>query len=39
MLSTLLRHAEIQIIGSEFNVNNIKAWIHPAMCNKLRLVI
>ncbi len=30
---------DIQKVGSEFCVNNIKAWIHPALSQRFRLVV
>ncbi len=32
----LLRHSDSR---SEFGVNNMKAWIHPALCQRFRLVL
>ncbi len=29
----------IQLVGSEFGVKNIKAWIHPALSQRFRLVV
>ncbi len=29
---------DIQMVGSEFGVKNIKAWIHPALSQRFRLV-
>ena len=29
----------IQMSGSEFGVNNMKAWIHPALYQRFRLVV
>ncbi len=29
----------IQMVGSEFGVNNMKAWIHPALSQRFRLVV
>ncbi len=29
----------IQMVGSEFGVKNIKAWIHPALSQRIRLVV
>ncbi len=37
----LLRHSDfccdIQMVGSEFGVKNMKAWIHPALSQQFRL--
>ncbi len=30
---------DIQMVGSEFGVKNKKAWIHPALCQRFRLVV
>ncbi len=30
---------EIQMVGSEFGVKNMKAWIHPALSQWFRLVL
>ncbi len=30
---------DIQMIGSEFGVKNMKAWIHPALSQRFRLVV
>ncbi len=30
---------DIQMVGSEFGVNNIKAWIHPAQYQRFRLLV
>ncbi len=30
---------DIQIVGSEFGVKNLKAWIHPALSQRFRLVV
>ncbi len=30
---------DIQMVGSEFDVKNIKAWIHPALSQRFRLVV
>ncbi len=30
---------DIQMVGSEFDVKNMKAWIHPALCKCFRLVV
>ncbi len=32
----LLRHSDV---GSEFGVKNMKAWIHPALSHRFRLVV
>ncbi len=29
----------IQMVGSEFAVKNMKAWIHPALSQRFRLVV
>ncbi len=29
----------IQMVGSEFGVKNVKAWIHPALSQRFRLVV
>ncbi len=29
----------IQMVGSEFDVKNMKAWIHPALSQRFRLVV
>ncbi len=29
----------IQMLGSEFGVKNMKAWIHPALSKQFRLVV
>ncbi len=31
--------SDIQMVGSEFGVKNMKAWIHPALSQWFRLVI
>ncbi len=33
----LLRHSEI--VGSEFGIKNMKAWIHPALSQQFRLLL
>ncbi len=33
---SLLRHSDV---GSEFGVKNMKAWIHPALSQRFRLVV
>ncbi len=30
---------DIQMVGSEFGVKSMKAWIHPAMSQWFRLVV
>ncbi len=30
---------DIQMVGSEFGVKNMKAWIHPALSQRFRLVV
>ncbi len=30
---------DIQMVGSEFGIKNIKAWIHPALSQRFRLVV
>ncbi len=30
---------DIQMVGSEFNIKNMKAWIHPALSQRFRLVV
>ncbi len=30
---------DIQMVGSEFGVMNVKAWIHPALSQRFRLVV
>ncbi len=30
---------DIQMLGSEFAVKNMKAWIHPALCKRFRLAV
>ncbi len=30
---------DIQIVGSEFGVKNMKAWIHPALSQQIRLAV
>ncbi len=30
---------DIQIVGSEFGVKSMKAWIHPALSQRFRLVV
>ena len=30
---------DIRMVGSEFGVNNMKAWIHPALYQRFRLVV
>ncbi len=30
---------EIQMAGSEFGIKNMKAWIHPALSQRFRLVV
>ncbi len=30
---------DIQMVGSEFGVNNMKAWIHPALSQRFRLLV
>ncbi len=30
---------DIHFVGSESGVNNIKAWIHPALYQRFRLVV
>ncbi len=32
----LLQHSDV---GSEFGVKNMKAWIHPALSQRFRLVV
>jgi len=34
-----LMSLDIQMVGSEFGVNNMKAWIHPALYQRFRLVV
>jgi len=29
----------MQMVGSQFGVNNMKAWIHPALYRRFRLVV
>lgn len=29
----------IQVVGSEFGIKNMEAWIHPALCQRLRLTV
>ncbi|KAG8554186.1 hypothetical protein GDO81_003707 [Engystomops pustulosus] len=30
---------DIRMVGSEFGVNNMKVWIHPALYQRFRLVV
>ncbi len=30
---------DIQMVGSEFGIKNMKAWIHPALSQRLRLLV
>ncbi len=30
---------DIQMVGSEFGIKNMKAWIHPALSQRFRLVV
>lgn len=30
---------DIWMVGLEFDVNNMKAWIHPALYQRLRLLL
>ncbi len=30
---------DIQMVGSEFGIKNMKAWIHPALSQQFRLVV
>ncbi len=30
---------DIQMVGSEFGVKNMKVWIHPALSQRFRLVV
>jgi len=30
---------DIQMVGAEFGVNNMKEWIHPALYQRFRLVV
>ena len=30
---------DIQMVGSEFGINNMKAWSHPALYQQFRLVV
>jgi len=36
---TGLMNLDIQMVGSEFGVNNMKAWIHHALFQRFRLVV
>ncbi len=38
-LTSLDYCCDIQMVGSEFGVKNIKAWIHPALSQWFRLVV
>ncbi len=29
----------IQMVGSEFGIKNMKAWIHPALSQRFRLLV
>ncbi len=42
MLPGLMNHdfcCDVQMVGSEFGVKNMKAWIHPALSQWFRLVV
>jgi len=30
---------DIQMVGSEFGIKNMRVWIHPAMSQQFRLVV
>ncbi len=30
---------DIQMVGSEFGINNMKEWIHPALSQRFMLVV
>ncbi len=32
-------YCDIQMVGSEFGIKNMKAWIHPAFSQRFRLVV
>ncbi len=31
--------SDIQMVGSEFGIKNMKAWIHPALSQRFRLLV